>query len=107
MYTGKSGPCWAKPCRAEAECRCSVAIMIISLFDAPPSFGQARTPADRLSRPVGCSAAILAVSLLADRCAQAVQSNILAAKARPISDKKSLFDTVPLLNPFFVAPLGI
>jgi hypothetical protein len=81
--------------------------MIISLFDAPPSFGQARTPADRLSRPVGCSAAILAVSLLADRCAQAVQSNILAAKARPISDKKSLFDTVPLLNPFFVAPLGI
>jgi hypothetical protein len=32
----------------------------MSLFDAPPSFGQARTLADRLSRPVGCSAAILA-----------------------------------------------
>ena len=49
-----------EPCRAEAQCRCSVGIMIISLFDAPPSFGQARTLADRLSRLVGCSAAVLA-----------------------------------------------
>jgi hypothetical protein len=37
--------------------------VIISLFDAPPSFGLARTLADRLSRPVGCSAAVLATLL--------------------------------------------
>jgi hypothetical protein len=80
--------------------------MIISLFDAPPSFGQARTLADRLSRPVGCSAAILAAQFLADRYAPPVQPSILEATAEPISDKKfpsdnkSLFDAVPLLNPF-------
>ena len=49
-----------EPCRAEAQCRCSVAIMIISLFDAPPTFAQARTLADRLSRPVACSAVVVA-----------------------------------------------
>jgi hypothetical protein len=79
-------------------------------------FGLARTKADQLLRLADSmqrvcfghnSAAILAAPLLADRDAPAVQSNILAAKAKPISDKKSLFDTVPLLNPFFVAPLGI
>jgi hypothetical protein len=102
-----------EPCRAEAQCRCSVAIMIISLFDAPPTFAQARTLADRLSRPVACSAATLAAPLRVDRYAPPVQSSILEAKAEPISDKrlpsdnKSLFDAVPLLYPFVVAPLGI
>ena len=52
-----------EPCRAEARSRCSVGIMIISPFDALPRFGQARTLVDRLSRPVGCSAAMLAAPL--------------------------------------------
>jgi hypothetical protein len=64
----------------------------------------AKTKADQLLRLADSmqrvcfgqnSAAILAAPLLADRAAPAVQSNILAAKAKPISDKKSLFDTVP------------
>ena len=94
-----------EPCRAEAQCRCSVGIMIISLFDAPPTFAQARTLADRLSRPVACSAATLAAPLRVDRYAPPVQSSILEAKAEPISDKrlpsdnKSLFDAVPLFTP--------
>jgi hypothetical protein len=37
--------------------------MIISLFDAPPSFELARTLANRLSRLVGRNAAILAAPL--------------------------------------------
>ena len=79
---------------------------MISPFDAPPCSGQARTLVDRLSRPVGCSAAMLAAPLQADRCAPVVPSSILEAKAELISDKtcpsdnKSLFDAVPLLNPF-------
>ena len=55
------------------------------------------------------SDATLAVLLQMDRRVPSVQSNILAAKAELTSDKtlpldnRSLFDTVPLLDPF-VAP---
>jgi hypothetical protein len=54
---------WGEPCRAEAEMPLFRGLMIISLFDAPPCFGQARTLVDRLSRPVGSSAAMLAAPL--------------------------------------------
>ena len=65
----------------------------VSLFDAPPSFGLARTPADRLSRladlmqrePSGRnSAAMLGAPLQADRRAPVVQSNILEAEAASV-----------------------
>ena len=48
------------------------------------------------------SAAIHPQPVSADRyAADRVQSNILAAKAELISDKKSLLDTVPSLKPFY------
>jgi hypothetical protein len=78
----------------------------VSLFDAPPSFRLARTLADRLSRPVGCSAATLAPWFQAGRYGPPVLSSILEARAELTLDKtfpldnKSLFDTVPLLTPF-------
>jgi hypothetical protein len=76
--------------------------------DIVTSCGAARTQANRLFRFVGSvkplsserkGTAMLEALVQADRHVPLDQTSILAAKARPISNKKSLFDAVPLLVP--------